>query len=79
LVVLIVGIADTCDSEFHNLLNVCKDTENISNYQTKDFRSSVRISFSYNHNTFLAYCHCKESKQYRYQTIFLIFVTYYII
>ena len=74
-----MGIADTCDSEFHNLLNVYKDTENIPNYQTKDFRSYVRISFSYNHNTSLAYFHYKESKQCKYQTIFLISVTYYII
>jgi len=41
--VLIVGIADTCNSEFHNLLNVYKDTENIPNYQTKDFSSYMRI------------------------------------
>jgi len=34
--VLIVGIADTCDSKFHNLLNVYKDTENIPNHQIKN-------------------------------------------
>jgi len=34
--VLIVGIADTCDSEFHNLLSIFKDTENNWNYQIKN-------------------------------------------